>query len=86
MSDLRRGCGDNSCKLVRTTGQGTNGGCRCLDELEALRQFRDDVVTAEVFKNGRTRRPVATRSTSDEVIAYYTERAAAIRQREEVKP
>jgi hypothetical protein len=25
------GCGDNSCRYVKPTGMGTNGGCRCWD-------------------------------------------------------
>jgi hypothetical protein len=44
------GCGDNSCvfKVLRGPGVGTNGGCRCFDNLisylpEAQRWNRDEV-------------------------------------------
>ncbi len=26
------GCGDNSCRFVKPSGVGTNGGCRCADK------------------------------------------------------
>lgn len=33
MRQLEQGCGDNSCRLKRPQGLGTNGGCRCKDAI-----------------------------------------------------
>jgi hypothetical protein len=27
------GCGDHGCRFVKPTGQGTNGGCTCLNRI-----------------------------------------------------
>lgn len=54
MTDI--GCGDNSCifNALRSPGMGTNGGCRCFDELvtwsESERRWnRDEVHRVERF-------------------------------------
>lgn len=38
--DLLSGCGVNSCRFKRTSGMGTNGGCRCREGIQdALEAF-----------------------------------------------
>ncbi len=33
-------CGDNSCRLDKPVGMGTNGGCRCFDGLNTESRHR----------------------------------------------
>ena len=36
LADIASGCGSNSCRVRRPSGQGVNGPCRCIDKLVQL--------------------------------------------------